>query len=499
MAAVANFIEVLSTSTGLGAIEKRAEGCIGKAMCQGPIKKPLECAGKAPWVVCSFVSCDPLKGGQIAATVGGFDPAAKSEGLIKSFSMGFSDGVGCKIEIMDRKGSDLNRFFQKLNKDITEVKKDFIMQVKWGWSCTPCAAANEKMPKSDCHYFLPESLQVNYSNGGFKYILEGKDTAQKLFQTINDNVYPEGGGKMKLKDAVIQAWKESTPPTEVSFRRRVPGTKTMSIIDEPFVTTHGQPVTGNWPCGGTNTMSAVVKWKADYKTDKGYGLKPMFNNESSTPHIMYVESGCKAGVTDLCERTYIVNGGKHSPVISFNPTIVWNPQVTAEAYGGGAGSTDTGASMKRKASEEDNDCIVVEAAKNVGERTAIPPTEQVVENEGPDNAQKATDEGMNVQANANNNFSEPINAELIVEGDPGMDRALSWHGKYISIVVVNPFHPVVKRQGSKGQIKNSEWLANPTCNPILTSKTYRITKINHDMKEGSYTTAISVSRDPSGT
>jgi len=376
------------------------------------------------------------------------------------------------------------------------------MQVKWGWACTPCATAKEKMPKSDCHYFLPTALQINYSNGGFKYILEGEDTAQKTFQTNMDNVYPEVGGKMKLKDAVIQAWKDSTPSTEVSFRRRVPGTKTMSIIDEPFVTTHGQPVVSNWPCGGINTMSAVVKWKAPYKTDKGYGLKPMFNNETSTPHIMYVESGCKTvnkTIFDLCERTYIVNGGKHSPVISFNPTIAWTPQVTAEAYGGGAGSTATGASIKRKASQEDNDCIVVGAAKNVGERTAIPPTEQVVDNEGPDNAQKATDEGMNAQANANNNFTEPLNAELIVEGDPEMDRALMWFEKYISIVVVNPFHPVVVRQGSKGQIKNSEWLANPTCNPILTSKTYRITKINHDMKEGSYTTTISVDDATPGT
>lgn len=495
-----SFIEILSTDTGLGTIDQQAEGCVGKATCQGPIKRPLNCSGLAPWVVCSFVKCTPVKGVQIAATVGSFDPAAKKEGIIKSFSCGFSNGIGCKLEILDRKGASLNEFFQRLNKDITEAKRNFIMQIRWGWSCTPCASGSatasrqNAMPVSKCIYYLPTKLDINYNDGKFRYILEGGDTAQKTFQTNMDKSYPEGGGKMKLKDAVIQVWKDSTPSVKASFKRRIPNTQEMEDIKEPFVTTGLQPVIDTWDCEGTNTMAVVVKWKASFKTDKGYGLKPVWDNSSSTPHIMYVESGCKAGLADLCKQTYIVNGGKHSPVIAFNPTMHWNPHVTAEAYGGGAGSTATGASLKRKASMGDNDCIVVGASKNVGERTAIPPTDPVVNNEGPENAAAASDAGMNAQASANN-YVENISAELIVQGDPEMDTTIAWHAKYISIVVVNPFHPVLRLEGSGGQIKNSEWLASPTCNPILTNKKWRITKVDHSIKEGSYTTTISVVRD----
>jgi hypothetical protein len=301
---------------------------------------------------------------------------------------------------------------------------------------------------------------------------------------------------MKLKDAVIQAWKETTPSVEVSFKRRVPDTMLMSDIAEPFVTEGKQPVVGIYPTEGTNIMAAVVKWKGIYKTDKGYGLKPVWNNESTVPHIMYVESGCKSELSYRCIQTYIVNGGKHSPVISFNPNIAWTPQVAAEKFGGGAGSTAHGASQERTASSEDNDCIEVDTAKNVGIRTALPPTDDGVENEGPENAQRASDAGMNAQTNANKVYSEPINAELVVQGDPKMDSPYRWWHKYISIVVVNPFHPVLRKEGKAGQIKNADWLAYPTCNPILTSKTYRIEKVSHDMKEGSYTTTISVTRDP---
>ena len=495
------FIDILSSSTGLGAVENRSIDCIGKADCTGPIKKPIDCPGLAPWVVCSFVSCDPIKGNQIAATVGGFDPASKEESLIKSFSLGFTDGTGCKLEIRDRKGSDLSLFFEKLQKDIKDRNKSFEMKIRFGWTCTPgvgCEsydARPEPMKVSKCHTFTPLTLQINYSKGGFNYILEGKDKLQGVFQTRMDNVYPEGGGKMKLKDAIIQAWKDTPAgPIKVSFKRRVPGTLDMVDIEKPFVNSSRQEIVHNsWRCEGTNPLSSVAKWKAPYKTDRGYGLRPMWDNTASEPTLVYVESGCKSEEDDRCHHTYIVNGGKYSPVISFSPTMNWTPEAVAEAYGGGAGSTATGASLKRKASREDNDCIVVEAGEGVGERTAIPPNESVVENEGPENAQRSADEGMNAQSNANN-FKENIEAELVIQGDPEMDNTLQWISKKISIVVVNPFHPVLKLEGSRGQIKNSEWLANPTCNPILTDKKWQINGVVHDMKEGSYTTTLKVTR-----
>ena len=496
-----NFLDVLSNRSGLGAIENRAQGCIGKAECNSPIKKPLDCAGLAPWIVCSFVSCRPIKGGQIAATVGSFDPAAKKEGLIKSYSMGFSDGTGCKLEIRDRKGSDLSYFFEKLSKSPADGEDKYQMRVKFGWSCSHCGGPLQSMPVSTCHYFVPKTMQINYSKGGFNYIIEGDDLMQTVFQLQMDKTYPEGGGAgMKLKHAVIQAWKD-TPAGSIkcTFKRRVPGSKDMVDIAEPFVNGSMQPVvstSSGWQCKGTNPMSAVAEWKKDWKTDKGYGLRPVWVNGSNKLEIMYIESGCTSRNFDRCEQTYIVNGGKHSPVISFNPTINWSYYATAESYGGGAGSTDTGASMKRKAAMVDNDCIVVEAVENVGERTSLPPTDHVVENEGPENAQQASDEGMNAQSSANN-FFEPMTAELIVQGDPEMDQTLHWIDKRISIVVINPFHPVVKLEGKRGQIKNSEWLASPTCNPILTSKKWMINEVSHNMKEGSYTTTIKVTRDPS--
>lgn len=518
----ANFLDLLQ-GVGLGgAVSGKnysSEGCVGQAKCHGgPIKKPLNAPALAPWVVCSFVSCNPVKGNQIAASVGNFDPAVGGRGrfqlgsqgedtkesIIKSFSCGFSNGIGCKLEILDRKGSKLGEFFKHLDKTGEETKANFLMKIKWGWTSTPCSEWNASMrqgnmPFSECITYLPNTLAINYSQGGFRYVIEGVDTQQKQFQTLNDKVYPEGGGKMKLKDAVIKAWKDSIPSTKVSFKRHVPnpggGKGKMVDIDEPFVNDSKQPAIATWKCEGTGTMAAVVKWKGPFKTDKGKGLRPVWNDKDSEPHITYIESGCKGSPTDQCLRTYIVNGGKHSPVISFNPTIAWNPQATAEAYGGGAGSTDTGASHKRLGVDE-NDCIVVKGPDGVGERTAIPPTEESVENDGPENAQKATDSAMAAQAHANNELNEPITAELIIQGDPQMCNILDWIGSYISIVVVNPFHPVLEKGGGSGQVKTSEWLANPTCNPILTSKAYRIDAINHDMKEGSYTTTIKVEWDP---
>ena len=487
-----NFIDILAWRKEDGpspvAADSPLANCVGKSDCDGPLKKPLDCEGLAPWVICDFLQCDNIKGASVAATVGGFDPAAKQEALIKSFSYGFDDGVGCKLEIFDRKGSTFGYFFEKLNKEFAGANKNYRMRIKFGWTCSTCPGIYNKNPRleSKCRYFLPHTIQKVYEKGAFKYIIEGIDTMQVAFQGKDDKVQGFDDKKMLLKEAVKQVYAQYDPPVIVEFVRPTACQTQFETIAEPFVDDAGKPATGAWKTTARDPMSAVADWKKDYVTDAGFGLAPRWDNGKADPTIKYVEQGCDSELNATCCYTYIVNGGKYSPVIAFNPEINW-PFQAAENMGGGAGSTASGESIKRNRTQTNSQgcTVIIPVDENQGERTAIPPGNEAVENHGPDNAQRASDQSINAHTQANKTLY-PMKAEMRVQGDPAMDNPMEWKTRKLSIVLINPFWPVENAGGGFCP----DFLATPVCNPIFTNKNWIIEAVSHDIKEGSFVTTI---------
>ena len=85
---------------------------------------------------------------------------------------------------------------------------------------------------------------------------------------------------------------------------------------------------------------------------------------------------------------------------------------------------------------------------------------------------------------------QPIEAELIVQGDPS-DQLVHPQlilGKKLSLVVINPYH--LLGDGDNGC---PDWLARPACNDILSNKNWMIQGVDHSIREGSYVTTFKLS------
>lgn len=512
------------------------------------IKRPIQSVGLAPFVRMSFPALPVAEGenGKLVTvlgneplqtidtiprpdlTVGNNSNLPNNHAVIKSFQYGSSDGEGAEVEIFDEEGGEFDLFVNKLVKVLSDGM-NYGCQIEWGWVITDCndigidirakdgKVARRRVIKSSPHHFLIMSVDMTCQASGMSFKLSLLDLMEPLFDTRENDVF-EG---VTLKEAIRQLFTEKANPAldSVEFIRYMPsaggqipcnnlvdsndmGNQTELVgaenTEEFFF--HGAleaSTAEKWECKNQTPLAAVQEWLKNTMTDREKGTIIFWNSVAEKPQLIIMEDPLPKCWDELdeeeCSRsigTYIVNGGKDSPVISFDPQIKFNFAAAAHA---GAGVDDQTAEGKAEIGQPCEEGGGKQGKKGAakpgdGDTTFIQMSEPFNQIYGPGNLKLAL-RGVAAQSRANKLY-ENIEAELKIQGDPSLDNPSTLKIKTVSIIFVNPFH--LRSLGLQGPgFKGCpEWLVGPPCNQILSNKNWFIKGVSHEIKEGSYTTTI---------
>lgn len=462
-------------------------GCVSQYQCSA-LFNTIEGHNISPCVKIFFDSPDDP-----SITVGNQSaPFTGNHAVVKS--MEYSSGGGgkghlVKVDIADEQGGNFLEFAERINKCIEKSRQEYRMKVKFGWSVANCNGRSEFIESPTLH-FLPTTLSVDFSSGVTKFAIEGTDTLSASFGVHNDQVFGDDEHKMPLKQAIRKLAEEVEPSFLVRFERIVSG-GTRSQWDFRGFPGDGPEMT--WEADSQHKLATIMKWIEPYMTDRGKGITPIWDTTAPEPTLVLLEDP-----KPLCYEnrdcndviaSYVVNGGSCSPVIKFSPKLNWpfSAGNTLVAPTGNSGGPGTGETTKKDKSE----CSV--QSRETGMQQSVSISRQAWETYGPKRATKETARTQNKHEIANKDqgiLTQTISAELQIQGDPRPQfvDAVQWQNKYISLAVINPFHIDGGKNGECG-----DWTARPGCNNVLSNKRWRITGVNHTIKEGSYVTTFSLS------
>jgi hypothetical protein len=94
------------------------------------------------------------------------------------------------------------------------------------------------------------------------------------------------------------------------------------------------------------------------------------------------------------------------------------------------------------------------------------------------------------QANSKNPHIFPVEADLVIQGNPDLVATQLIYKQWVSIIVVNPFH--LTGGSNKGDGDCPDWTISPPCNEMMTNKGWFVRGVNHSIRDGSYTTTLKV-------
>lgn len=459
-------------------------GCISKYFCGG-LKNAIDSASYAPYVKLK------ISGEGQEITVGNEScPAYNNSAVIKSMQIGFSDSMGVVFEIHDDQGGNFEYFMDKINKCIGSMTEDYRMEVEYGWIGTDCGSETGSIiKKSPPVYCMPMQINANMSDGKIRFRLTGTSLLEGIFESRASKVY-----RGTLKSAIQQLFADPEYPPQINsvkFLRRTPdgGTDTWDF-EKKFDSPEGPKAA--WTADTQNKLAAAMSWLEPYRTDRGKGVRPAWESETSSPTLVFWEDPYpNCGDSNPCGEdslgTYIVHGGQCSPVLSFDPNAKW-PYGALHRSGGNAGSALTAGSVEN---EGRPGCEDIET-KGAGTQTSVPPPQNIMDTIGPKEAAKEMRDSS-AQHDHAQMIVEAISAELRIQGDPELSGNTFLMGKKISIVAINPFFIASNGNGC------GDWLASPGCQPVYSNKSWIVMGVNHAISEGSYVTTLKVTLPMPGT
>ena len=297
-----------------------------------------------------------------------------------------------------------------------------------------------------------------------------------------------------LQDAIEDIMIKNEPKAKVQFLRKEPSGAITTWKYKPLGPCYDRGPKCAWTYDNQNKMGTVSRWTEPFRTDRDKGVLFQWDNIPSSPTVtMWEDNEIECDERPSCGAnhigTFIVNGGKCSNVISFNPNINWPTGFAAMAKGGGAGATQN-SEGKKKDNERPKGCAP-QGGSQAGLMQSIPHTRQGTDYYGTDKNTKQTEKSQMAhnKANINREGIQPIEAELRIQGHPGHKFVDAWdiHAAYAAIVVINPFNLAGPWWDGCG-----DWqvLADSGCNTVLSNKYWKVMGVNHQIKEGSYVTTL---------
>jgi hypothetical protein len=409
-----------------------------------------------------------------------------SEAVIKSFEIGSSDGVSCSVEILDERGGAFDRsvreMFVGLQTKKGESEGSGLAALWWGWVITNCDTGATRLEKAGPIYLSMIKMQVTFSGGKVKYKIDCKDIISGTKDiTSEDSIWGDDENPMGIKDALKNMMEDTDPKINIKWLNK-DGKSDVEFRDNPKAV---------WETNGLDKLSSIAQWLENFVTTNDRGIIPIWDYTKIKPTLLLVE----APDLEVQENRnkfkgiYIVNGGKNSNVISFNPTFNWPAFYEfASDTGGEAGNPASG---KMEWKNDESVKPKNKKSENLGKRQTVTTNraaQWVHGKKAPEKINK--NQVISSKAGAVINSAGPIEAELKIQGTV---EERFWHpqpniGGHAHIVLINPFH----LRSSSG----CEWLAEPVCNDMFTSKKWMIMGVSHSIKEGSFTTTLKVKLMP---
>jgi len=465
----------------------------------GKLNLPEEGNTLAPWVAITF------EGSGSVITVGndsstGTDP--KNIACIKSFEFGHSDGLTMRCVIHDEEGGSFVAFMKHLFKDYVCLKNGMPaavrLKVQFGWVKAGCSTPLP-LSASRCYYCLSDSVETNYAQGKFMFDITGKDLCHRMFEGSTDQIYGGTGDKgVPITTAIREFMTKGCSPNvgKVDFCKMEDGQRKPCAFlmkgktgDDKFLGPKGGP----WAANGQDKMKVAMRWLEGFPTEDNRGWIPQYNCEEPNGELIFWQDAKPLQPQDSAYwdknsiGTYIVNGGKRSSVIEFNPKIRWDfARLTSQ--GGNLGSGTINA-LNTPGSTQPGMTQSGLSAQNqpcAGQNTQTTPTE--AQKDISNKKQQVNQaEGNNAAIRALKILTDNIEADLTIVGDPTLlpPSEAMW-AKNVAIILINPYFI---RTDADGQL---EWMAQPACNEVLSNKAWICKSITHKIEAGNFTTTIGV-------
>jgi hypothetical protein len=418
--------------------------------------------------------------------------------IVKSFELGVSNGAGCKIEIFDQQSSSLSFFVQKIARCINTTTSDFKMKVEWGWIVGSCNQVGppQTIKTRGLVTFLIANIESVIAEGRVKFIISGTDVMQHVFASRNFQIFGDEDKPIPLTQAIMLLATESEPKFQVGFYAYQKDVGFVPPIKWKDAGEQG-PI-AVWPSDGQNKLNTIAQWVEPFVTENNKGVIFAWDTQSPFPKLNILEdptpngSETGSGDSNIIAR-YIVGGGACSSVLSFTPNVNWVAAMSALNSGGNSGGAATGASEQKDEARNGN---IQGGNTDVGTAQSITVARYAEYFYGPKNVVKKTKEAQDANKKANDMVipvQAAVKAQLRLQGDPRTEYIHSrfWYGKYIALAVLNPFYISGNANSNAETNQNcGDWTAKPLCNEVYSNKRWKISGINHSIREGSYVTTL---------
>lgn len=434
--------------------------------------------------------------------------ANNNTAVIKDFEFGHSNGFECRFKVYDEQGGSFSRFMEHLMKDFKCLSpdNDYSMKINFGWILNYCDGASQVITSPD-YFLLLMGLNCSFSDGKFIYEVEAKDVLSVSFQAKHSKVY--GGdafiNAVSIKEAIETMFQDPKyPPTVSSVRFLRPGKNkggnciSVNRFNEPEeIEFKDKDFKGKFIGNNLSKVDLALKWLADFLSDQNKAFVPMYNAEVEGGEVIFWET-IKPGSNELVDwagysaGAFVVNGGKQSNVLQFNPKFKWVFPSLQNASGHMGVDPDRGDKIKPELTSSD----VVQDSEE-GSEMFIPDNERIMERDKPGDRKLAA-EARQKQMAAMQVFrlsdNMPIEAELVVLGDPLLSKPSLCMLRNIHIKFINPYYLFGGSSKPNGEVNCGEWYVQGPggCNPILSNKAWLIQSIVHRISAGKFTTTFNV-------
>lgn len=495
-----------------------------------PLRLPLDHDSFAPFVRATFVN--EVNQEITSVTVGNESYKSRpNTAVIKSMEYGYMDKPEAVLEIIDEAGGELGLFVAAIRKCGTlTVNPGARLLLKFGWVKADCEgySSDNMITFEGFVELIIEQIDISYERGLVKYRITAHPmdviTTNEREPVVQGRSSPDGP-KMRLTTAIerlcatkkiivvyaseqgdgilrtkMGTWPEGMSAAEAPWEWNVGG------IDGPR---------GSWQGDNNDVLSTISRWLGPYRTKRGVeggGIKMVFDSKRFDMLFLWEDPGPKnircseiiGGTSKIAANklkgdgedrgylgTFIVNGGKCSPVISFEPKFNFLSGLARESTGGNAAGAENTKGERAKEMPNDKKFVCVNDKRSGPENNATIP-QHSKENYPPSLVHKENlrSELAHIKANMLTEFQiADLQANMTIMGIPTdkfVDMKQFLHAP-VSVIVINPFFVAGGQNQGCG---DWSWLASSGCNQMLSDQRYICTGVNHSIREGSYTTTL---------
>lgn len=466
-------------------------GCVNKYYVEplwnnAPINTGAKSDSFAPYVSVR------LSSGGNEITVGNESyPSNPNTAVVKSIEYGFIDKNEGKIEIVDEEGGELSIFLDAVAKCMKSVGQGSIITFKVGWIYTTCDGGSNMIPGPGLSSVVL-SIESSISNGIIKFIINFGPVEAIEMNKRYDKTFGTESDPIKLEEAINQL-AQLDDPINVKYAWYDQSGKIRYGSHEWVNHGEGGPKAA-WRADNQTKYAAIAKWIESYrvkdgKEDKGVVL--IHDPEHPKTLTILRNPNPVCGEIEFPNQlhlgTFIVNGGKCSNVLEFNPTLNFvNATGTMAAGGGTSGPLKSNQEFK----EDEKLSCNKPHGENAGPQIQTTPNDSSVFTDGA-NAIKETNKSQESHAEASKLVeisASPIDAELRLVGivDSRFHKIIA--GYTCSIVVINPF--TIK--GGFAGSSCGDFLKRADCHPWFSNSNWMVMGVNHAVQEGSFVTTLKV-------